>query len=55
MFPNLSDFEKSEGLKLQQENIQGFMQGLRFEGRSPLELLGMKHQLGHCAEMLPLL
>ncbi|KAJ7163906.1 hypothetical protein C8R43DRAFT_257579 [Mycena crocata] len=55
VFPNLSAHLKSAALKLQQENLQGFKDGLAFAGLSPQELAGYDVLFGHCAELLALL
>ncbi|KAJ6577487.1 hypothetical protein B0H19DRAFT_1062098 [Mycena capillaripes] len=55
VFPNLSEAHKDTALRLQQENIQGFVQGLIINGASPRELVGHDVHFGHCAEVLALL
>ncbi|KAJ7481476.1 hypothetical protein FB451DRAFT_129687 [Mycena latifolia] len=49
-FPNLSGVLKSEAVKLQQKNLQGFANGFQLSGKSPQELRGMAVQYGHCSE-----
>ncbi|KAJ7431463.1 hypothetical protein B0H11DRAFT_2298317 [Mycena galericulata] len=55
LFPNLSAMLKDEALKVQQENLQGFMRGLEFLGIAPLVRMGWGSHFGHCAEALALL
>ncbi|KAJ7911445.1 hypothetical protein B0H13DRAFT_2481391 [Mycena leptocephala] len=55
VFPNLSGAHKDAALKLQQENIQGFIEGLIINGVSPQQLAGFQVHFGHCAEVLALL
>ncbi|KAJ7746320.1 hypothetical protein B0H16DRAFT_1557021 [Mycena metata] len=55
VFPNLSGSHKYEALHLQQQNIQGFINGLKINGVSPRVLEGVASHFGHCAEILALL
>ncbi|KAJ7318815.1 hypothetical protein DFH08DRAFT_819706 [Mycena albidolilacea] len=55
VFPNLSEYLKDEARKLQEKNLQGFMEGLTFTGLSPLAIQELGIHWGHCAETLALL
>ncbi|KAJ7510508.1 hypothetical protein B0H11DRAFT_1191941 [Mycena galericulata] len=55
VFPSLSGLLKNEALKIQKQNLQGFLDGLQFLGMSPQELRGFEVHFGHCAEALALL
>ncbi|KAJ6488131.1 hypothetical protein C8R47DRAFT_508313 [Mycena vitilis] len=55
IFPNLSGVFKDEAVLLQQENMQGFLDGLRIMGVSPQQLKNLSVHFGHCAEVLALL
>ncbi|KAJ6544659.1 hypothetical protein DFH09DRAFT_1088524 [Mycena vulgaris] len=55
VFPSLSGALKHDALRLQQENLQGFLEQLEIIGVSPQELAGFQVHFGHCAEALALL
>ncbi|KAJ7748075.1 hypothetical protein B0H16DRAFT_1849700 [Mycena metata] len=53
VFPNLSGASKKEGLKLQQDNLDGITSGLAFSNKlSPREKLWVEQAFGHCSETL---
>ncbi|KAJ7108052.1 hypothetical protein C8R43DRAFT_962967 [Mycena crocata] len=53
VFPNLSGASKSQGHKLQMQNLNGLIESFKFSGKlSPLQLQWLQHQFTHCAETL---